>query len=214
MPLAVGIGAEDAKAPVGKGGAAGPGLLPGDHVMIAVPHRFRLDRRHVAARSGFGPGLGPDHLASRHRRQEAGLLLLGAEFHDGRAEQEDAVLVGPVGAPGTEILFLEDQPLDQVQPAPAVCLRPGDHAPVAAGQGPFPFDMLVIAFAAFQRDERLLRHVGFHPGTHFGPERLLFGGIFQMHQNFAALPVSTKASRLFWLSSCMYISSVKPCSQR
>ena len=53
-----------------------------------------------------------------------------------------------------------------------------------------------------------------HPGAHFGPERLLFGGVFQLHQNFAALPVSTKASRLFWLSSCMYISSVKPCSQR
>ena len=58
-------------------------------------------------------------------------------------------------------------------------------------------------------------HMRFQPGANLCAEGLLFGSVRQVHdQNFAALPVSTKASRLFWLSSCMYISSVKPCSQR
>ena len=32
--------------------------------------------------------------------------------------------------------------------------------------------------------------------------------------NFAVSPLSTKASRAFWESVCMYISSVSPCSER
>src|SRR5690606_11989343 len=113
-----------------------------------------------------------------------------------------------------EIFLLEDQPLDQVEPAPAIGFGPGHHAPIARGQRALPRDMLVIAFAAFQRDQRLARHIGMHPRAHFGAESLLFGSRAQLHQKLAVLPVSTNASRAFWLSSCMYISSVKPCSQR
>ncbi len=214
VPLRLGVGAEQAEPPVGEARAARPGLLAGDDIMVAVADRLRRDRRHVRPGIGLGPCLRPDHLALRHRGQEARLLLVGAELHDGRAEQEDAVLINAQRRPRAIIFLFEDQPLDEVEPAPAVSLGPGDHAPVAACEPPLPLDMLVIAVLALERDERFLRDVRFHPRAHFCAEILLFGCVGEVHQNSAALPVSTKASRDFWLSSCIYISSVKPCSQR
>ncbi len=74
---------------------AGPDLLPVQHPLVAVQAGGAADRRQVAAGVGLAPGLGPDDLAGRHRRQEPLLLGLGAHLHDRGAEQEDAVLVDP-----------------------------------------------------------------------------------------------------------------------
>ena len=74
----------------------------------------------------------PDHFALGHGVKETPLLVVGPKFHDGRAKQEYAILVGSVGASSTKILFFENQPLDQVEAAPAkfdelahVCNVPG-----------------------------------------------------------------------------------------
>ena len=51
----------------------------------------------------------------------------------------------------------------------------------------FPLDMLVIAFAAFQRDERLLGHMRLHPRADFGAECVLFGGVSRDASEFRRL---------------------------
>src|SRR5690606_7833011 len=106
-------------------------------------------------------------------------------------------------------------PADQIKAATTVFLGPCDHAPVAGFQCGFPsavgLETLAVGVEMLQRFGRdVLRQ----PFTHFGAEGVMFGGVGQVHQYFAVLPPSTKASRAFWLSSCMYISSVKPCSKR
>jgi hypothetical protein len=114
--------------------------------------------------------------------------LFGAELHDGRAKQEDAILVGAIGATGAEIFFLEDQPLDQIEPAPAIGFPAMSPCPnCRTGKRALPLDMLVIAFAAFKRDERFLGDMRLHPRADFGAEGVLFGGVGQVPSEASSL---------------------------
>ncbi|MNE11959.1 hypothetical protein D3C80_1047380 [compost metagenome] len=81
------VAAEQAKQPVGKQCAAGPGFLPVEHIVIAITDGLAGDRGHVGAGIGLGPALGPHVDTGRHARQEALLLRLGTELHQRWAEQ-------------------------------------------------------------------------------------------------------------------------------
>ena len=58
------------------------GLLPVDHVVVAVAQRSRPHRLQVAAAAGLGQPDGADDLAADHLRQPLGFLLLAAETQD------------------------------------------------------------------------------------------------------------------------------------
>ena len=115
--------------------------------MVAVPRGGRADPGQIAACTGFGPGLRPDIVARRHARQKARFLFVGAKFHHRRAEQENAVLIDAQRRTGAVIFFLEDQPADQVKPAPAIGFGPGDHAPATFVELSFPVAMRLEPFA-------------------------------------------------------------------
>ena len=57
----------------------GPGLLAVDDVVVAVAHGRGLQRREIGAGAGLREALAPPVVERRHARQEALLLLLGAE---------------------------------------------------------------------------------------------------------------------------------------
>ncbi len=168
--------AEQAERPVGEGGAAGPDLVAVQNVGVALEFGGRSNAGQVAAGLRFRPGLRPDLVPSGHWRQEARLLFGRTIFDESWAQQEDAVLIDPPRCAGPVIFFLENQPLDEVQPASAVFRRPGDHAPVAGFQralpGPVRFEALAAGVEMLQR---MVRNMGFEPGSNFGPKCLLLG---------------------------------------
>ncbi len=74
------------------------------------------DAGEVRSGVGLGPALAPDLGGRGHRRQEARLLLGGAELEHGRGQQEDAVLADPQRGLGPPVLLLEHQPLEDARP--------------------------------------------------------------------------------------------------
>ncbi len=143
--------------------------------MVAIPDGPGGDCGHVAAGTRLGPCLCPDDLSARHGGEKSFLLFFGAELHDRGAKQEDAVLVGAVRPACAEILFLKNQPLNEVKSAPAIGFGPGDHAPVTGCQRALPRDMLLISFPTFERHQRRPRHMRFHPRPDLGAECILLG---------------------------------------
>src|SRR5690554_1741524 len=59
VTAALGVSAEQAEDPVGKGGPGGPGFLAVDDELVAVAYRLAADRCHVGAGARLGPALGP-----------------------------------------------------------------------------------------------------------------------------------------------------------
>ncbi len=162
MALGVGVGAEDAEAPVGEGAPAGPGLLPVEDpaaVVRRVACGARADAGEVAAGVGLGPALAPDLVAGRHRREIAGLLGLGPVLEHGGGEQEDAVLAHPLGGPGPVVLLLEDEPLEEPEVAAAVLDRPADHGPAVLEHRVLPGPVGLEAVGRIERGEGVGRDV-------------------------------------------------------
>src|SRR5690606_9619120 len=96
--------------------------------------------------------------------------------------QKDAVLVDPERRPGAVVLLLEDQPADQVEPAPAISLGPGDHAPSALVELALPVAMRFEALSRHvERGQGGLGDVRFHPFAHFLAKAALFGRVFELH---------------------------------
>ena len=87
MRRRLGIGAAHDEAPVGAVRERRPHLLAGDHPLVAVEHGAGLDVREVAAGVGLGEALAPQLLDVLDLRQEALLLLLGAELDQRRREE-------------------------------------------------------------------------------------------------------------------------------
>src|SRR4029077_17896957 len=100
-----------------EGATGGPRLLAGEAPALGyvVATRRRLDPGQVAPRVGLRPPLAPEIFRSGHARQDAILLLLGAELEHGRREEEDAVLGDPLRPARPVVLLLEDQPLDETR---------------------------------------------------------------------------------------------------
>jgi len=113
VPLRVGVAAEQTEEVGAEGAPGGPGLLPREAPTAGgvVARGPALDARQVAAGVGFGPALAPQVLGGGHAGQDPVLLLGGAELEHGRGEQEDPVLGDALGATGSVVLLLEDQPL-------------------------------------------------------------------------------------------------------
>ena len=155
--------------------------------MVPVQRAGRAHAGKVAAGARFGPGLRPDMVARQHGRQKAFLLLFGGEFHHGCAEQAYAVLVEPGGSTGAVVFFLENQPVNEIETAPAQFLRPGDHAPAPLVQLALPVAVRLETLARkIVRGKGRLRHVRFHPAAHFLPERTLLRRVFEIHASPAA----------------------------
>ncbi|MNQ72895.1 hypothetical protein D3C85_876090 [compost metagenome] len=175
------IAAEQAEQPVGEGRAGRPGLLAVEHVMVAVENRLAGDRRHVRAGIGLRPALRPHISTGCHTGQEALFLRRGTKLHQRRSEQQLTVLVDPHRRTGAVVLFLEDQPLDQIAAAPAKLGRPHHHRQAIGEQLRLPGAVLLEALAGVVVGQRLARQVGRQPGTHFLTESSLFRGIGKFH---------------------------------
>ena len=184
VALGLGVGAEDAEAPVGEGAAAGPCLLAVEDpvaVVRRVARRARADAGQVAAGVGLGPALAPDLVAGRHRREVARLLGLGPVLEHGGGEQEDAVLAHPLRGPGAVVLLLEDEPFEDPDVAPAVFDRPAHHRPAVLEEGVLPGAVGLEAFGGIERRQGAGRHVRGQPGPGLGAEGLLLGAEGQVH---------------------------------
>ena len=184
MALRLGVGAEDAEAPLGEGAAAGPCLLAVEDpvaVVRRVARGARADAGQVAAGVGLGPALAPDLVAGRHRREVARLLRLGPVLEHGRGEEEDAVLAHPLGRPGPVVLLLEDEPLEDADVAPAVLGRPAHHRPAVLEHGVLPGAVRLEAFGRIEGGEGVGGDVRGQPRPRLGPEGLLLGAEGQVH---------------------------------
>ncbi len=125
--IAVSAGTEQPERPVGEGRARAPRLRSRQQPAAVGPDRAGPDGGQVAARLGLGPGLRPDLVRPRHRRQQPVTLLLGAVREQRRREEEEPVLPDPDRPARGVVRLLERQPLEQRRVPPAVLGRPGHH---------------------------------------------------------------------------------------
>ena len=84
--LTSGFGAHREPAVVGVAGERRPHLLAVDHVLVAVAHRARGERREVGAGAGLRVADAEVDVAREDLREEELLLLVGAEAHDRRPD--------------------------------------------------------------------------------------------------------------------------------
>ena len=202
MALGLGVGAEDAEAPVGEGAAAGPCLLAVEDP-VAVVRRVAggagADAGEVAAGVGLGPALAPDLVAARHRREVARLLGVRPVLEHGGGEQEDAVLAHPLRGPGAVVLLLEHEPLEDADVAPAVFDGPAHHRPAVLVHGALPGAVGLEACGRIEGGEGVGGDVRFQPRPRLGPEGLLLGVEGQVHDggesSTAIPPVPRRRSR-------------------
>jgi hypothetical protein len=82
-PLGAGLaGSRDHDDEIGELAIGDEGLLPVDHIGVALPPRRGAHALQVGAGARLGHGDGADELALRHPREPAPLLLLGAIVQD------------------------------------------------------------------------------------------------------------------------------------
>ena len=134
----VGMGAAHDVQPVGLVPERRPHLLTVDDPLVPVEPRPARHRRDVRAGSRLAEALAPDVVDAQDARQEAALLLLGAEREQHRPEQLQGLRVDPCRRGGSGVLGLEDDLLGQRRTAAAVLPRPGEAEPAAGGRAPSP----------------------------------------------------------------------------
>ena len=123
-----------------------------------------------------------------HGGQEPRLLLVGAELEEGRGEQEDPVLAHPQRGLRPPVLLLEDQPLDEADPSPAVLLGPRHDRPPVGGHGPLPAAVGLEPLGRVERGQGPGRRgVGGQPRPGLGPELLLVVGESKVHRSVRAV---------------------------
>src|SRR5690606_12953253 len=182
VALGAWVGAKQAKGPVSEHCARRPNLVAAQHVFVALAAGGGTNRSKIAASLWLGPGLCPDLFAGCHGGEEARLLVRRTELHQRRPEQEDAVLVDAQRSAGAPVLFLEDQPLDQVETTAAIFARPGDHAPTAFVELALPFAMSFKTLARrVEGRQRRGWDIRLHPRTHFHAKRIFFRTVCQIH---------------------------------
>ena len=184
--LAAGVGAAHHEDPVGDVPEAGPDLLTVDHPLVTVTHRRGLHVGEVGAGVGLAETLTPVLVGAEDRREEAVLLLIGAEHHQGRAEQLLAEEPGAARTAGAGVLLVEDHLLRQRQIAAAVLLRPADPHPAARGQLALPgaahlqFVPLTEVVAAAERGELAHQVLG-QPCADLAAKCLVLGRESELH---------------------------------
>ena len=144
------------------------------------------DGGQIGAGVGLGPALAPDGLGRGHGRQEAGLLVRGAELEEGGGQEEDPVLGDPGGGPGPVVLLLEDEPLHEPHVAATELLGPGDDRPAGVVHGLLPGPVGLEAVGRVQRGQRAPTvgpggDVVLQPGPRLETERFLVVGEAEVH---------------------------------
>ena len=172
--------------PVGVGAERHPDLLAVDDPLVAVAHGPGTQARQVRSRARLGEALAPELTHARDGRQEAALLLVGAEVQQGRAEQVPAVNAHPVGRSGSRVLLMEDDLLGQRAPAPAVLPRPGDVEQPRLREQLLPLQpQLPMAVVRDAADARMRREFADQmlgqPVANLGPERRLLRVVVKLH---------------------------------
>src|SRR5690606_21438257 len=108
------------EAPVGPVGERRPHLLATDDPLVAVPRGPGGHVGEVAAGVRLGVALAPQLGAGDDPRQEASLLIRGAEGDEGRPEQVLTDVAETPRAPRPGVLLVEDHLLAEVEAAAAV----------------------------------------------------------------------------------------------
>ncbi len=177
------IGADQHEAPVGVMRGRCPDLLPVHHVVVAVPLRRGLQRGKVGARARFGEALAPPVIKVGGARQEAFLLLLGAELDQHRAEHGD-VERRQLRRRRNLILLEEDHLLHRGPPWAAPLLRPGHRCPAALVEDALPSHGVLLARTVAETHALadLGGQVVADEGAHLVAECLFLRGKAQVHR--------------------------------
>ena len=168
--VSAGAGAEQPERAVGEGRPRAPRLGAREQPTSVGRDRAGPDGGQVAARLRFGPGLRPDLVRPRHRRQQPVALLLGAVREQRRREQEEPVLTDPDRPARGVVRLLERQPLEQRRIPPAVLGRPGHHREPSRRQRALPPPMPLEPLGGVHRRQRPGRHVRGQPVARLGQE--------------------------------------------
>src|ERR671920_2117596 len=175
----LGVGPHREEHVVGVVGAAGEDLAAVDDVLLAVAHGLRAQRGEVGAGLGLGVADREDELAGQDAGEEAGLLLVGPEGDERRADGVERH-EGHRGARPHGLV--EEQELVHGRAAlAAVLLGPADAQPAVLAD---PSDHRAVQLTALGAAEAGPDVVGHEPGE-VGPqlvaERSLVGGEVEVH---------------------------------
>ena len=173
----VGVGAGEDEAPVGEVGVAGPDLVPGDDVVVAVADRPGAERGEVGAGVGLAEALAPAVPAVDDAGQEAAADVLVAMVED--AEHEVAEARAGRGAGGGE-LVVDDHVVDAGQPLAADLGRPRQAEEPAVVEGLVPGG-LALPVLVRRGGGGQVRVVVDQPGPEAGPELGLLGRVTEVH---------------------------------
>ena len=117
-----------------------PHLLAGDHPLVAVEDGAGLDVREVAAGVRLGEALAPQLVDRLDLREEAPLLLVGAELDQRRGEEALAEERDPRRRVRARVLLVEDDLLGERRRPAAVLLRPRQPDPAVGAEQLLPLD--------------------------------------------------------------------------
>ncbi len=155
-----------------------PGLLTGDHPLVAVAHGARLNIGEIAPRVRLGVPLAPELFAADDAGEEALLLLLRAQERDRRADELLSEVADTAGGADARVLFDEDDLLVERGAAAAVLLRPREARPPFAPHlllpGDAELEQLVLVARAAASDElrEFARERSLEPAAGLDAERL------------------------------------------
>ncbi|MNQ67660.1 hypothetical protein D3C85_821910 [compost metagenome] len=181
--LGLGVGADQAKHPVGVVGVGGPGFLAIDHVVLAIAHCAGFQAGKVGAGTRFRVTLAPPVFAAENARQKTRFLLGGTELDDHRGNHLDAERHNARRA-GGPALFFEDVLLYDT-PARATDLgRPTQGQPALLVEGLHPLHLMLFAQTLAMLDT--LGKLGGQPllekPSHLLTEGQFVGREFNIHQ--------------------------------
>ncbi len=141
-----------------------------------------LQRGQIGAGARFGIALAPDDLAAQGRRDEFALLLLGAEFQQGRHQHGDALIGERAGRAGAGEFLGNDARFQNVRlgAIAAIFPRNGARGIAMLDQKPLPGQRFGIG-PAFAIALREFCAIGFEKAAHLAAKLLVFGAIGEIH---------------------------------
>ena len=186
MLLRRGIGAHQAKNPVGVVRVGGPDLLAGDDVVVAVALGAGLQRGEVRSGVRLGITLAPADQAGSDFRQMLLLLRLVAVFQQRRSEHPDAKTRQWRPRAHRRHLLAQHLVLGAIEPPAAIFLRPVRHGPALVAHPLEPdalrlgreFGITAAPIGVVLRGHRtphLRRTIGLQPGAGFTAECFQIG---------------------------------------
>jgi hypothetical protein len=181
-PLRRGVGAHQAKAPIGMMRGRGPDLLAVDDVIVAVMPCRRLQRSEVRACPRLGKALAPPIVDIGGPRQKSALLFGGAELDQYRADHRD--VERRYLRRRRQLVFLEkDHALDRRPAGAAIFARPVERSPVALVEDALPADGILLArgIAEPHPFADVVRQIAGDEGAQLVAKRQLVGRETQIH---------------------------------